>query len=368
MRILSGFAGGRGHFDPMAPIARASVDAGHTIAFTCQQSMIQTVRDAGFEAWQSGPDFDGGGTRHPLLEPDAQREDNDLREGFVRNAARLRATGVLSHAKSWRPDVIMCDEVDFGAMIAAEVLGIPHVTVLSNAAGSFVRYPVIGEALNELRVSHGLAPEPDLRMMSRHLVLSPFPPGFRDPGYPLPANGYTIRTQDVAEADGETIYFTLGTIFNTESGDLLGRVLSGLSSLNVPLVMTVGAHIDPAEFGPQPSHVTIERFIPQATVLPQCRLVVSHGGSGSLTGTIRHGLPTVLIPLGADQLVNAERCVDLGLGKVLNAVTVTPDEVAEAASAVLGDPSYRAVSRGLRDELAAQPDSPYAVKLIEGLG
>ena len=37
--------------------------------------------------------------------------------------------------------------------------------------------------------------------------------------------------------------------------------------------------IAPAEHGPQPAHVTVERFIPQAEVLPHCDLVVSHGGS-----------------------------------------------------------------------------------------
>jgi UDP:flavonoid glycosyltransferase YjiC (YdhE family) len=365
MRILCGFVGGRGHFEPLAPIARSAVTTGHTVGFACQQSMVKPVMDAGFQAWQTGPDYDGGAVRRPLLEPDSEREDDDLREGFARKAARRRAADIL--ALDWRPDVIMCDEADFGAMIAAEVLGIPHVTVLVTAAGSFIRYSVVGEALNEVRESYGLDAEPDLRMLSRHLVLSPFPPSLRDPAYPLPTTAHTIRTQEMVDADGPAIYFTLGTIFNTESGDLLNRVLNGLSALGNPLIMTVGAHIDPAEFGPQPSHVRIERFIPQSSVLPQCSLVVSHGGSGSLNGTLAHGLPTVLIPLGADQLRNAGRATDLGFAKVLPAVTATPEQVREAASEVLTDPSYREVARGLRDELARQPPIPYAVSLIEGL-
>jgi UDP:flavonoid glycosyltransferase YjiC (YdhE family) len=367
MRILSTFVGGRGHFDPLLPIARAIASAGHTVAFACQQSMVQTVRDSGFTAWQAGPDFDGGATRRPLLAPSRSREDSDLRTGFADKAARLRAADILAMSASWRPDLILCDECDFGAMIAAEVMEIPHVTVLSNASGSFIRHSVVGDALNQVRASHHLAPEPDLRMLHRHLVLSPFPPSLRDPACPLPPTGHTIRTQDVVSSSGDAIYFTLGTIFNTESGDLLGRVLTGLSALSVPVIMTVGAHIDPAEFGPQPSHVRISRFIPQATVMPQCALVVSHGGSGSLTGTIAHGLPTVLIPLGADQLVNADRCSSLGLGQVLDAISVTPAEVTAAASAVLDDPSYRSVAQSLRDELAAQPGLAHAVKLIEDL-
>ena len=49
---------------------------------------------------------------------------------------------------------------------------------------------------------------------------------------------------------------------------------------------TVGRHVDPADFGPQPAHVRVERFVPQADVLREADLVVSHGGSGSLTATL----------------------------------------------------------------------------------
>jgi hypothetical protein len=39
----------------------------------------------------------------------------------------------------WSPDVIVCDEVNFGSMVAAQRLGVPHATVIVIAAGSFVR-------------------------------------------------------------------------------------------------------------------------------------------------------------------------------------------------------------------------------------
>ncbi|ONI81191.1 MGT family glycosyl transferase [Actinosynnema sp. ALI-1.44] len=367
MRILSSFIGGRGHWGPMEPIARAARAAGHTVGVTCQRSMVQPVRDAGFDAWQSGPDFDGGGVRRPLIEPNQDTEDDGLRDGFADRAARLRSADLL--AMDWRPDLILCDEVDFGGMIAAEVLGIPHVTVLSNASGSFVRPSVVQDTLNEVRAEHGLAPDENLGMLGRHLVLSPFPPSLRHPDHPLPATGHSIRLQDVAEAKPEepTVYFTLGTIFNTESGDLFTRVLAGLRELPGRLIVTVGPYIDPAEFGTQPDHVRIEGFVPQHEILPQCSLVVSHGGSGSMTGTIAHGLPTVLVPLGADQIVNARRCTDLGFGEVLNAYTVTPDEVRDTTAEVLDDPSYRQAATRLRDEMAALPDVSYALRLIEGL-
>ena len=63
--------------------------------------------------------------------------------------------------------------------------------------------------------------------------------------------------------------------------------------LGVDVVATVGQGIDPTDLGPQPSHVRVERFLPQGDVLPGVDLVVSHGGSGSLMAALSHGLPSL---------------------------------------------------------------------------
>jgi UDP:flavonoid glycosyltransferase YjiC (YdhE family) len=116
-------------------------------------------------------------------------------------------------------------------VIAAERLDLPYATVLCIASGSFVRTEVVGEPLNEVRAEHGLPPDPELEMLSRYLVLSPFPPSYRDPAFPLPATAHSLRplaaapTADDAApawladlAGAPTVYFALGTIFNMESG------------------------------------------------------------------------------------------------------------------------------------------------------
>ncbi len=274
----------------------------------------------------------------------------------------------------------MCDEIDFGSMVAAERLGLPYATVLVIASGSFVRTELLAGALNELRAEHGLPPDSGLAMLSRYLVLSPFPPSYRDPAFPLLAPAHSLRPLALGAAGDNTappwiavlpgaptVYFTLGTVFNMESGDLFARVLAGLRDLPINLVVTVGRHIDPEEFGPQPANVHIERYIPQALLLPHCSLVVSHGGSGSVIGALAHGLPMVLIPMGADQPLNAARCEALGVGRVLDAVKATPDTVREAVSNALADPTYRRAAERLRDEIAALPGPPHAVTLLERL-
>lgn len=379
MRLLFTFIGGHGHFVPLVPIARAAQAAGHTVAFGCSPSMTQVVAAAGFTTFMLGSGSVSTPERMPLRPLDAAREDEEFRERFARDGAQYRAPLTLELIASWKPDVLVCDETDFGGMVAAERLGIPKVNVLVMAAGSFVRREIVGEALNELRALQGLPPDPELEMLRRDLVLAPFPPSFRDPAFPLPATSYAFCPEvpktmpaasppwPIAQPDWPTVYFTLGTVFNLESGDLFSRVLTGLRTLPINLIVTVGPHIDPAEFGPQPENVFITGYMAQEKILPHCDLVVSHGGSGSVGGVLAHGLPSVLIPMGADQPLNAARCVQLGLGQMLDPTTLTPESVRATVMEVLATSSYKKNAHRLRDEFTALPRPVDAIKLIEHL-
>lgn len=381
LRVLFTFAGGSGHANPLVPIASAVEAAGHTVAFAGHHSGAAVLETHGFtvftdpaSATSTPPSIT------PLLELDMNREYRGVRDGYAGRIARARATRILELSADWRPDLIVCDEMDFGSMIAAERRGLPHVTVLVIAAGSFAHPAVIAEPLDALRAEHGLPPDPAVVMPRRHLVLSPFPPSFRDPAYPLPSTAYSLRSDmpglsasDSAPwwlshlPDGPTIYFTLGTVFNMESGDLFARVLAGLRDLPITVIVTVGRDIDPETFGPQPDNVHIERYIPQSVVLPHCDLVVAHGGSGSVIGALAHGLPLVAIPMGADQSLNAGRCEQLGVGIALDAVQATAQSVREAVSTILNDPRYRLSAGHIADEIAALPEPDTAAPLLERL-
>jgi UDP:flavonoid glycosyltransferase YjiC (YdhE family) len=378
MRILFTSAGGRGHSDPLLPIARAARRVGHDVAFCCRPPMAAPLEADGFTAFTAGPPIPAPDGIAPLAAIDRARELRVLREGFAgRGIARHRAIELPDLAATWRPDVFVCDETDFGALVAAERLDIPYATVVVSAAGSFLRPDVITEPLQVLRAKNGLGPDPELAMLSRYCVFAPGPPSFRDPAFPLGRTAHPIRpaaldddpgdAPDWLAADAELVYFTLGSVFGLESGDLFDRVLRGLHDLPVDVVATVGTAIDPASLGPQPGHVRVERFVANAALLPHCRAVISHGGSGTVVGALAFGAPQVLLPLGADQPWNAARAETLGVARVLDAVACTPADVHDAVTAVLDDLEFRDRAVALRAETLALPNATYAVALVEQL-
>jgi len=249
------------------------------------------------------------------------------------------------------------------------------------AAGSFARPELLVGPINDLREQMGLEPDPGLGMLSRHLVLVPCPPSFRDPDFPLPPTAHSIRPSVLERTDRSAavprwlddvgdrpvVYATLGTIFNAESGDLFPRVISGLADRPVDVIATVGRQLDPSWLGAPPSNVHVERFIPQEAVLPRADLVVSHGGSGSVVGALSFGLPSVLLPMGADQTHNAERCGQLGVAVVLDPVSASPAMIGDVVESVLGDAAYRRRAACFAREAAQLPDAASAVGLLESL-
>jgi UDP:flavonoid glycosyltransferase YjiC (YdhE family) len=376
VRVLFSFTGGEGHLQPLLPLALAAAGAGHQVLVAGAASLGRVAGAAGVPFRAAGPDVV---PQHvPLTPVDMDREARAVTDAFAGWMARDRAAALVPLCEEWRPDVLVRDEMDFGAAVAAECVGIPHASVLVLAAGGFVTADLIGEPLDALRAEHGLPPDPGLEMPTRHLVLSPFAPSFRDPANRLPgtAQGFRatrpldhLRRPAVLDrlSGAPVVYVTLGTIFNTESGDLFDRVIAGVRGLPVDVVVTTGRAVDPASLGPQPANVHVEQYVAQSLLLPRSTAVISHAGSGSITGALEQGLPVVCIPMGADQPLNAARCSALGVGPTLDAMTLTPGDVAAAASAILTDPSYRAAAGRVQAEIAALPPASYAVGLLERL-
>lgn len=384
MRVLFTTQPALGHFHPLVPLAQALVAAGHEVAVACAATFCPTVEASGLAAIPAGLDW----REEEMLA--AFPELGDLPLGperavfamthvFAGRTAERMAQDLLVLARNWHPDIIVRETLEYGGCLAAEALGLPHAVVQTVAFRS--DFDVwVGPPLEALREQLGLPPDPDVTMLRRYLHLSFVPPAFQNPEVPLPATHQSLRPTvfDQSGKDEQPewidtlsarpiVYVTLGTVVNRYIPGLFGAIIAGLRDEVGTLILTVGRNIDPADFGPQPAHVRIERYIPQSLLLPRCDLVVSHGGSGTVMAALAHGLPMVVIPIAADQPLNAERVAALGLGRVVEREERTPEGIRAAVRAVLHDPNYGKRVRRLRDQVATLPGPEYGVMLLERL-
>jgi UDP:flavonoid glycosyltransferase YjiC (YdhE family) len=384
MRALFTTHPGEGHFHPQVPLARALSAAGHEVAFACSPAYRPTIEAVGFRCLPAGLDW---------LEPDMDAAFPALRriphgpewEAWVVDhvlagaTAEALARDVLDLAREWQPDVVVRDGVEFGGCLAAEVRGIPH------AVGGFAPFgppgmyeAVFARPLAALREAFGLPPDPDVRMPHRYLGLVPTVPGLVS-WQEVPPTVHLLRPSPFDRSGGErlpdwaldlpgrpTVYATLGTIVNRSPG-VFAAILEGLRDEPITLILTVGRNQDPADFGPQPSNVHIERYVPQTLLLPYCDLVVTHGGFNTVQAALGRGLPMVILPIAADQHLNAQSCANLGVARVLRWEERTPGAIRAAAREVLATQAYRASAGRVRDDTAAMPGAEHAVELLERL-
>jgi len=379
MRVLFTCIPAYGHFHPLLPFARALADAGHEVAFATGANFAPVVAHTGFRHFTAGLDSDVNDLvprLRTLTGPD--RVAFMGREVFGELRPRHLIPDVLALAATWPPDLIVRDEREYGGRIAAEALGLPHAAVCVIAIGDFVPPERVVAPLNALRAAHSLPPDPGLAMLHRYLRLCPFPPSFADPAFPVPPITRHLRPTPAdrsgpeglppwveALPDRPVVYVGLGTVFNKP--EIFRTVIAGLRDEALTLIVTVGRNQDPADYGPQPDNVHIERYIPLSLLLPYCDLAVTSGGSGTLTAALAHGLPVVVVPIEADQPWNAARCAALGLGVAVEPADLAPVVARHAVLTVLRDPAYRAAAERMRAEIDSLPGPEHAVALLERL-
>jgi UDP:flavonoid glycosyltransferase YjiC (YdhE family) len=382
VRVLVTSQPGSGHWRPLVPLAKALQAAGHEVAFATTPVACATLADLGFHCFPVGID---DWLVQPGAPPAARHDPTTPAatmwvDVFVDIRAKHALPDLLATCDAWRPDLIVRELTEFAGCVAAERVGIPHAAVQVGAWRPAL-HALVGPALDHLRLQVGLPADLDLTMLFRYLLLTPVPPSFIDPAQSLPATAYPMRyvPYDVGPG-GErwvpgwigtldarpTVYATLGTVNNRTPG-LTSTILAALRDEPTNLMLTIGSDIDPADFGEQPSHVHVERYVPQSLLLPTCDLVVCHGGFGTVLTTLRAGLPMVIIPVAADQPDNARRCAELGVAEVISSDTRTPEAIRDAVRWVLGTLSYRRNAERLRDEMRQQPGLEQTVDLLEQL-
>ncbi len=312
----------------------------------------------------------------------SQQEDTyfTLQNVFAGVRAERSLPDLLDIIRDWRPDLVVRENTEFAGCIAAERAGIPHAVVQITAAWTFFMQAV-DTPLTRLCASVGLPSGKVADLLYRYLLLSPRPPSLWNPSVPVPPTTHTFKSAGFNQSGKEglpdwvagldkrpTVYATLGTFDNNRT-DILSSILEGLREEPINLVLTVGRNRDPLEFGPQPAHVHVERYIPHNLLLSYCDLVLCHGGSGTMMDALSLGLPMVLIPVAADQPENAQRCMEVGVARVLepDQLTGLPPAIRDATREVLADPHYRQAAQRLQREIEKLPGLEYPVTLLERL-
>ena len=356
-----------GHLHPVVPLARALCAAGHEVVFATEERFCGVVEQCGFVAAPAG------------LDPFAPAPYEGYE--FSEPVTQCKVEDILGIAARRQYHLILRDPTDFAAVIAAEALGIPQATVgFSRFCGNWWWRGVLGSSLDSVRLRLRITPDPELERLYPWLYIDTVPPWLQEEeGLPLDVL-CRIRPEPyqappppgalgVDELPDEPIVLvTLGTVFNRRP-ELLERLCRGALRAGTNVICTLGPRQDARSLPAlQRLGVQVADYVPFGDILPHCAAVVTHGGYNTMLAALMQGVPLMLVPLGADNVHNAERCAEEGAGLTAAAETVTERRVAELVSIMVTQPEFRDAAERLGARTAALPGAAAAVPILERLG
>lgn len=389
MRVLVTAIAAYGHLQPLIPLAKALLEAGHEVAVATASELRPRVEAAGFTAFDAGMEPSSAFGR--LAERFPDQEYNRLAPAEILGWYLPHLFGeVLMPAmladlepivRAWQPNVILHDTWEFAGPLAAAMAGVPSVNQTLGIRFDDRLIESAAAAVAPFWRQHGLEPDRSAGLY-RHLCLDITPPGFQPydtagrrgvmrPLRPVaapPLPGEELPPWVERGRELPLVYMTLGTNAGT-NGDIsmFHSVIEGLCNLDVELLITAGPSQDLANFESLGDRVHVESYLPHSLLLPHCALVICHGGPGTTLSALAQGLPLLILPQGADQYIVGDLVHASGAGLRLVPSEVNSLSVREAILDLLNNASYRDVAYRIQREIASMPVPAEVISLIERL-
>lgn len=401
MRWLLSSWGSRGDLHPFLALGRGLIARGHTVTIVGHPEWAGDTEEAGLRFVSTGEPPRGDILREnpailstrwggiPSLQALAREV---IAPGFPPLLAALRAEAPAH-------DAVIAHHFAFPAAIAAELAQKPWATVtlapgvipsaysLPGAqfgragsgpffharnrviwsAGKLITRRMVDPLVNALRREHGLAPVRDavfeahsptlnLQLYSRHFA-APAPDWSaekRQAGfcfYDPPGSILAPEIDAFLRRGDRPVLFTLGSTASRHPGPFYDMAAAVCKRMGIRgLLLTGEKDTRPNRL---PGSVLSVEYAPYGLVMPRVRAVVHQCGIGTLSHTLRAGVPSVAVPFAFDQPNNACRLEDLGVAELVRPADRTIETITHALERLLaGQAAAKAerIAAGLRRE------------------
>jgi UDP:flavonoid glycosyltransferase YjiC (YdhE family) len=375
MRLLFSTTHGLGQALPLMPFARAARRAGHDVLLAGPPPIAALAEreELAFHAlaWPDEAVLEQARARVAALQG-MERIEAAVGGLFVGAYGAAAVPGMLELVESWRPDAILHETAEVSAPIAGDVHRVPTVRVGVALATPYEDWwlRMSADALDAVRAKMGLRLDPGAARAARTPLFTQVPAVLDVHQGEVPATVQRFRAEDptVASDLGDRrplVPISFGTMVPADGHypGLYRAAIDAVAGLPVSVLVTIGREVDPAALGPLPENVRIEPWVPVAELVAGAAAFVTHGGAGTTLAALAAGVPMVVLPISADQPLNARLVAAHGAGLALGDVT----EIGAAVELLLADGHYGDAARAIAAEIAALPPVDDAAAAIEDL-
>lgn len=308
-----------GHTNPTLPLAEALVQRGHKVSYVNAEEFRSKIERTGAEFIPY--------MNYPASPTEQQKKTMCFRAAFD-TAISLKQ----------RFDVLIYEMFFYPGMRIAEMLGIPCIrqfsqpawnqNMLSNATWFFklscvlidlqvmgkknaeymeLTHKSLGEAVINDKPSLNIVYVPEIFQADRKTF-------GEDYIFTVPMNKIGTTSQQIPyeEMNLPIVYISLGSIISNKG--FCKECIRAFGGKEMSVILNTG-RIRPETLGRIPDNIYAYSFVPQIEVLQHADVFLTHCGMNSVNEAMSYGVPMVVMPFINDQISNAKRIVELGIGK-----------------------------------------------------
>ena len=140
------------------------------------------------------------------------------------------------------------------------------------------------------------------------------------------------------EMKAPVVYISLGSIISDKG--FCKKCIKAFGNKNYSVILNTGK-VSPKSLGNIPKNIYAYSFVPQIEVLTHTDVFLTHCGMNSINEALTLGVPMVAMPFMNDQLTNAKRIVQLGIGRQIRSIPSSSNEMYEAVKTVYTEKSFK---------------------------
>jgi MGT family glycosyltransferase len=420
-RVLIATTPAEGHINPLLAVARSLTGRGHEVVWYTGRAYVDKICRTGsrHEAMRAAYDFSGQNKEIAFPHHAGLRGLANFKAGMIDifyAAAPRQFADLLGVLERFPADVIVSDDMCYGASLVSEHQGIPLAWVansvyilpsrntaplgyglpptstltgaLRNAALNLVTDRM---ALRDLPVAAAAAraevglprlPGHAMDTMARHphLYVLGTVESFEFPRSDLFPPTHFVGSLDESPSDAElpawapeldgghpVVLVTQGTVAN-DLHRLLLPAIRALADLPVLVVVTTGGAVPDAQaWGHVPDNVRVEKYVPYRWLMPKISAMVTNGGFNGVTAALSQGVPLVVAGASEEKADVAARVAWTGTGISLGRRKPGQERIRTAVTSVLTDPRYRNAARCFQEKFSTHDGPREAADLIEAV-
>jgi UDP:flavonoid glycosyltransferase YjiC (YdhE family) len=377
VKILFASSSGVGHVQPVIGLALAARKRGHEIAWATARDAATLLQAQSINVFDAGAPLAACQAEYRARWPERLTlKGRDIAaHTFPRQFGNVIAASMLPGFEraiaKWKPDLIVNETGAVAVPLAARKFGVRHIT---HAFGLPMPASTLHSTANEIAPLWQTAgwDVPEFAGLYEHDAIEISAPSLQAacPNPMLAKKVFLQRPSSITSGPDDRlpdelrdalnsyesrpiIYLTFGTIFNKNAS--FTAALNAAREIDALFVVTTGQSTSTIANESLASNIWLGDYVPQSLLLPLCNIVVSHAGSGTLTGAMSHGLPQLCLPQGADQFRNADALAACGAGISLEGDDVNESSIVNAVQRLLNEVSFCRNAEKLQREITEMP-------------